>query len=635
MRYTQEKQILPDSDRIGEGAGAKTAHLAVPLLLAALLGSATARGDDLGPKPGSDTANVSIALKLHDTDNLAAFINSTITAGDPHFHRFLTVDQFTARYSPSVAEVNQVRAKLEAAGIHVTGVTANRLVIKATATVSALNGYFGVSIHEFSNAGQRFHAPTASASIPTEIGGSVIGVAGLSTEAKFTTHKRSVQDLLGTQPQSQLPAPDSGTGTGVPQQFTVGDVAQLYQVQPLYRAGFKGRGRTVGIATLATFDQADAYAYWDQIGLQVKPNRITEVAVDGGAGTDGADETTLDVQQSGGLAPQAKIIVYEGPNTDQGFLDVFVQAVVDNQVDTLSSSWGLPEILTTPGIPEAENQVFMEAAAQGISIFASSGDSGAYDVNGLLPYGVYSDILTVDDPCSSPYVTAAGGTTIATTLHLLHGDVVVPKDRPWAWDYLQNYLTANYGADFYFNNYFPVGGGGGVSLDWFVPRYQQHVRGVMRSAPGQSLFYYPNYPDLSGAQDLIDLPAGFPGRNVPDVSLNADPFTGYLLYFQGAWEAGWGGTSFVAPQLNGIFSVISQSVGGRLGFLNPDLYRGAKQGGYNGSHSEFNDITTADNLFYKGVRGYDPATGIGTINAANLASRLARGERDDDGDDDN
>ncbi len=605
-------------------------------LVTALVATAPVRADlDLGPIAGSEVKNVSLSLKIHDQKKLEDFINATVTAGDPQYHRFLTVEQFTSLYSPSLAEVAQVRSRLEAAGIRVTEVTANRLVIKATATVDTLSRYFGIAIHEFARPDQRFHAPTSGVTIPKEIGSSVIAVAGLSTEAKFTTHKRRMAELVPppsraeSEKRAKLPQPDVDTATGLPGQFTVGDVARLYQMQPLYRSGFKGQGRTVGIATLASFDQADAYAYWKQIGLKVKANRITEVAVDGGAGPAGADETTLDVQQAGGLAPQAKIIVYEGPNTDQGFLDVFVQAVVDNQVDTLSVSWGLPEILETPGVPEAQNQVFMEAAAQGISLFAASGDAGAYDVNRFFPFGEFTTLLSVDAPASSPYMTAAGGTTLATTLKLGFGDLVVPKDRPWAWDYLQAYVTANLGADVYFSSLFPVGGGGGVSARWPVPRYQKKTSGLKRTEPGQSLIFYPNYPAQNDAQDLIDLPAGFAGRNLPDLSLNADPFTGYLVYFEGAWITGFGGTSFVAPQLSGIFAVITQSLGERAGFLNPVLYRMAKNGGYSGPRSPFNDITTGDNLFYLGARGYDPASGIGTINAANLARRLACGELDD------
>ena len=98
--------------------------------------------------------------------------------------------------------------------------------------------------------------------------------------------------------------------------------------------------------TLANFNQADVYAYWQDIGLHVKQNRITVVPVDGGtpvAAGVGDNETSLDVEQSGGLAPQANIRVYVAPNTLGGFLDVFYSAASDNIADTVSISWGQAE----------------------------------------------------------------------------------------------------------------------------------------------------------------------------------------------------------------------------------------------------------------------------------------------------
>lgn len=121
------------------------------------------------------------------------------------------------------------------------------------------------------------------------------------------------------------------------------------------------------------------------------------------------------------------------------------------------------------------------------------------------------------------------------------------------------------------------------------------------------------------------------GRNVPDVSLNADPFTGYTLYdsFSGGpdgsgWSAGWGGTSFVVPQLNGITALMDSIGGGRLGFLNPALYQLAEQSNaYGQSNSPFNDITAGDNWYYDATTGYDQATGIGSLNVTNLETGLA------------
>ena len=126
------------------------------------------------------------------------------------------------------------------------------------------------------------------------------------------------------------------------------------------------------------------------------------------------------------------------------------------------------------------------------------------------------------------------------------------------------------------------------------------------------------------------MPAGFAGRNVPDVSLNADPYTGYLVFFAGSMEAGWGGTSFVAPQLNGITALLCEVTRGRVGFLNPTLYRMSRHVDSDSRFAPFNNIKSGDNLFYKSNPGYNPATGLGSINAANIALRILFGECDDD-----
>jgi subtilase family serine protease len=125
------------------------------------------------------------------------------------------------------------------------------------------------------------------------------------------------------------------------------DFDGLYDVNPLLEEGITGAGRTIGIVTLAAFTPDDEFVYWKSLGLKVNPNRITIVNVDGGPGApsdvSGSDETTIDVEQSGGIAPGANIVVYQAPNTSQGFVDVFAKAVDDNTVDTMSTSFGSPE----------------------------------------------------------------------------------------------------------------------------------------------------------------------------------------------------------------------------------------------------------------------------------------------------
>jgi subtilase family serine protease len=225
----------------------------------------------------------------------------------------------------------------------------------------------------------------------------------------------------------------SATAGNPPGLLTVVDFANRYDVQPLYRQGVSGKGRTLGIVTLANFTPSDAFAYWSALGLTVNANRISIVNVDGGPGApsdaSGSLETTLDVEQSGGIAPGANIIVYQAPNTNQGFVDVFATAVDGNLADSLSVSWGFwewyqnlenspvtdPTTGQTVSITTASHELFLRAAVQGRTLFAASGDGGAYDINndfGCSPQSNPSCSLTlsVNNPASDPAITAAGGT---------------------------------------------------------------------------------------------------------------------------------------------------------------------------------------------------------------------------------
>jgi subtilase family serine protease len=147
---------------------------------------------------------------------------------------------------------------------------------------------------------------------------------------------------------------------------------------------------------------------------------------------------------------------------------------------------------------------------------------------------------------------------------------------------------------------------------------------VQISQPGQAYIE----EDVTPPDVLFSLPANFPGRNVPDVSMNADPQTGYVLYYTSSVsgfhiETGEGGTSFVAPQLNGVTALMDQNARHRLGLLNYALYLLAHfPTTYAGSHAPLRYIIDGDNWFYSGRQGYSPAAGVGTIDVANLAQLL-------------
>jgi subtilase family serine protease len=505
----------------------------------------------------------------------------------------------------------------------------SHMVIRATGTTSQFNALLGTELHNWFDHGRRFQKPSCKPKLPTEIKDIVLTIEGLDSQPAFKSHlitsQKSLLDPMGETVKATA-LPNTTLATGIPGEYTVGDVANLYNINPLYKQHITGKGRTIGIATLASFDPADAYKYWAGIGLTVDPKRITEIPVDGGAGTNGADETTLDVQQSGGLAPAAKILVYEAPNTSAGFVDMFYKAVSDNKVDTLSVSWGMGEIFLDPDSLTAYQQAFMQAAAQGIPVFAAAGDAGAFDVNRNFATPSYSPLNSVDHPASDPYITAAGGTTLPVSLEFRHGVITVPQERPWGWDYLESYYVKYYGQFIYDHYLFPVGGGGGVSGIFNLPSWQTGLPGVKATPTDFSeLYFYPKYtstnPDKSGAIDFGGVTPGFAGRNVPDVSLNADPNTGYVVCMGGLFSTGSGGTSFVAPQLNGIASLLTQNAGSRLGFLNPQLYRIFSHYGY-GPKSPFHAITTGTNLYWQAGPNYNPASGLGTLDVAALAKLL-------------
>ncbi len=616
--------------------------LAAPASYAA---SKAAAPQDLGMAAAAMPFTVSIILKVRDPERLDEFIADSVNPDSPRYHHFLSTEQFRNRFSPSSGQIKRVTGYLESLGIVVNEVYTNMLVIKATGTANQFNQAFTTTLHKYlDDEGREFHKPDSDVRVPEQLQDLILYVAGLNTQtAQFHPHLtnvRALNGLTGEAPlQVVLPSGNS-TATGNPGSFTTGDVANFYGVNALYKRGIAGQGRTIGIATLADFLPSDAYYYWNAIGLTVDPNRIAKVRVDGGgelSGKAGSGETTLDVQQSGGLAPAAKIVVYDAPNTEAGFIDVFYKAAADNLVDTLSVSWGSPEIFNfnipgvsteSTGVLLAYHQAFAEAAAQGISTFAASGDSGAYDTNRSAPFPNFSKILTVDAPASDPYIIAAGGTTLPGDIRRRYGVVNVPSEQVWGWDYFIPYLTAAYGPDCTLrlgapcsDYYFAIGGGGGVSVFWKLPEYQQGVKGIRRSEPNQ-VWTFSDLAPKPNIQYLYTVPANFKGRNLPDLSLNSDPYTGYLLYStpDGGWSAGNGGTSFASPQLNGIFALIGQAKSSRLGLLHPQLYSPSHEDGRR--TNGLVDIKAGDNWFYSGVPGYDLGAGLGAINAAALADAI-------------
>lgn len=577
---------------------------------------------DLDP---STKITIDIVMKIQNKNELARYINETTSSTSHHFRQYLGVKQFKAKYAPNKGQINAITHYLRDFGIKST-VYPDQLIITAEGTVGQFNKAFDVDIKKAKFKGKSFHATKKQPKAPKNIAKNILAILGLSDYSNFSTNivKRPVP-LKESAPQGPLSLDPS-------------DLIKHYNVQPLYDKGAKGQGQTIGIVTLAEFNPEDAYEFWKQEGIKTKPNRIKVHDVDGGSGWDGYDETTLDVEQSGALAPEAGIDVYVGPNTDAGFVDAFAKAINDNKAQQISVSWGLSETaiidsvnqkVESPEYAEVFNQLYMQAAAQGISMFAAAGDAGSYDAT--RSPGSYQ--LSVDNPADSPYITAAGGTTLPWQTTTSTGvKVSVNQERAWGWDYLYNFFDS-----LGFNNpdgwarYYFSGGGGGFSTLFDTPDYQKGVSGINTYTAVKQWAPSDDFLTVSRIAPTIVKGKGS-GRNLPDLSMDADPYTGYNVYVSdpgdpgsnGEWAA-YGGTSFVAPQLNGLSALINSANHTKIGFWNPQIYRFAKQ-----KSSPFTPLNASgadnDNLFYTGTEGtiYNQATGLGVPNVAALAEHFGK-----------
>jgi kumamolisin len=289
------------------------------------------------------------------------------------------------------------------------------------------------------------------------------------------------------------------------------------------------------------------------------------VSVDGGqnapSGPDGPDaEVDLDIEVAGAIAPEARIVVYFAPNTDQGFLDAVTTAVHDttNAPSVISISWGGPEVDWTAQAMLSMDQAFQEAAAAGVTVCCAAGDNGSSD-------GVQDGQPHVDFPASSPFALGCGGTK------LLSSGVTIVSEVVWS--------DPGDGAT-----------GGGVSQQFALPSWQANA-GVPPSPK-----------------------AGFKGRGVPDVAGDASPTTGYTVIVDGLTTV-VGGTSAVAPLWAGLCALINQRMGKPVGYLNPVLYPLTGKG-------PFHDITQGTNGAYSAGPGWDPCTGLGTPDGTKLMNAL-------------
>ena len=523
------------------------------------------RMNDIGKANQDQVIPVTIALQLNNEAELDSRISEIYRSGSPSYHQFLTPAEFKSRYSPTEDQVAQEKARLEAQGISVQSVSANRVLLHAQGTVAALNQMFATDLHQFqSKEGKLYFAPAVDLKAPAE--SRISAVVGLNNFAHLHNHLRFPHKNR----KKKKPTPTSGPEGSAPGGgLAPSDITTAYGVP----SNLNGSGQTLALFELDGYDPSDITAYEQQFNLPNVP--LQNVLVDGatGAAGDGAIEVVLDIEMMAAVAPGAsQILVYEGPNSSQGLIDTYAKIADDNLAQQISSSWGEAEDQSAASDMQSESTIFKQMVAQGQVLYSAAGDSGAEDDGSQ---------LSVDDPSGQPNVIAVGGTTLT-----------IGSNSSYVSETTWNELASGHGA-----------GGGGISTVWSIPSYQV---GILTA-------------DTQGSTTM---------RNVPDVSLNADPETGYGIYQGGQWQI-VGGTSAAAPLWAAFNALVNQnrlSNGlSSIGFPAEALYAVGKSGSY---ATGFNDITQGTNGTgsdsFSATQGYDNATGWGSYKGQGLLNLLSQ-----------
>ncbi len=590
----------------------------------------------------SPTATVSGAVVLQPRDDgaLTRFISQVTDKHSPLFHHYLTPSSFAAKFGPTPSTIAAVKSQLEASGLTVTNVARNGLILDFQAPANRVETTFRTGLERYRLAnGSVGQARTAAVRVPTTIAKYVTSVVGLDTTVKLRPSgvvraPRSARAGYASATAKAFAHPAGSptpctAATDIAEEFgglTDDQIANAYGVFGLYSANDTGSGQHIAVYELEPFAMSDLQTfdtcYFGATQATAMLGRVALKSVDGGqpAGP-GSGEAILDVEDVSAVAPGANIDVYEAPNNTFGSIDEYAQIVNDDVDKIVTTSWGLCEQAVqqgSPGIQEAENLIFQQAAAQGQTIFSASGDQGSNDCNAFLTSTPVDPVLSVDDPSSQPYVVATGGTTI--------NDATQPANEQ-VWN-----DGAVWGA-----------GGGGISESWPMPAWQSapQVPGGAASTSNSGAVAAADTFQGTGFC-LDDTGAGADEtacRQLPDVSADSDEFTGAITVFSAALS-GWntlGGTSSAAPLWAAMLADVNASstcqnnpaTQDGVGFVSPLLYSVASNP--TAYAASFNDITRGNNdpygdsNLFQATPGYDMASGLGTpqLTAPNGGAGLA------------
>lgn len=550
----------------------------------------------------------------------------------PQYHKWLTPQEFGAQFGAADSDIQTITNWLESQGFTINQVSNGRTIIDFSGTAGQVQQAFHTQIHQYLINGVQHWANATNPQIPAALTPVIAGPATLHNFTKQPQLIHSNQTF------------EASVAAGVGPQFTEssgnyylspGDYAVIYNLNPLFNAGINGAGRTIAIVARSNIRVSDITDFRSTFGLPTNnPNVIVNGTNPGTSDTGDEEEAVLDTSWAGATAPGATVdlVVSESTNTTDG-TDLSEMYIIDNNLaDVMTESFGDCEL---DGYTQAQaisySSLAEQAAAEGITYFVASGDSGAVGCASGSD-NTSNGQLSVNILAANPYVVAVGGTEFnengnysaywsstnsSTGVSALS---YIPED---VWN---ESCTVSTGVNPCPNGTSPgiYAGGGGASIFYSKPSWQTGITGI------------PN----DGARD------------VPDVALTAAGHDPYLVCINGSCRpnsrgyisfSGYYGTSAATPSMAGITATILQEIGGRLGLINTTLYQiaatealsdcnGSSQNGPPASNCVFHDVTVGNNSVpgeanypngrYSATAGYDLASGLGSVNAANLAIGL-------------
>ena len=506
------------------------------------------------------------------------------------FHRWLTPEQYGARFGASQADLDKLAEWLRQHGLTVKSTERGLTSIAFSGTAGQIENAFGVQIHHYQVGDELRYANTASPTIPAAFQGLVSAVRGL--------HDFRMKPRLN--PSNMRPLTQPRNTQGSSHYMVPDDIATIYDINPLYTAGVNGTGQKIAIAGQTELPLADIATYRSTFGLTANVPTLMLVpgTIDPGVSQNDLGEADLDVEISGAVARDATILFVYSLNVEDSF-----QYIIDqNLAPFLSISYGGCELENGVAAAVYDQQLVLKANAEGMTVFGPGGDNGATDCAGDNAPGTFPDdfSLSVDLPASIPQVTAVGGTefnegsgTYWSTTNTSTGASALSYIPEMVWNDSATDNTAS-------------GGGGGLSVLFDKPWWQAGA-----GVPADGV------------------------RDVPDVSLAASGDHDGFLTFSGGSEYIVGGTSVSTPEFAAITALVGEyqmsngyQTSGALGQINPVLYALQPVSGV------FHDITIGNNsvfpcltqvgcalpaIGYNAGPGYDMASGLGSVDVTNLA----------------